>query len=199
MKLFTRVPLLALLVASLQFSIGLGAETGGSDFITWCERAKTEESIRPIVYLLLWEAGVSYWWQTDCVNAAQQVANLEKIELHSAHLSDIRPLAALKQLKHLALANNDISDLSALAELPTLESLDLQNNRVSSLEPLLGLTKLKVLYVYGNPLSEDALSQFANLENRETATARNFPWSTFARELSVNLGFNLLLAGALGK
>ena len=50
------------------------------------------------------------------------------LAIDNRHISDLIPLAKLKQLKEVSLRNNEITDLSPLAGLKNLKALSLQNN-----------------------------------------------------------------------
>ena len=61
-----------------------------------------------------------------------KLKNLKWLYLINTQVSDLSPLAELKNLKVLHLINNtQVSDLSSLAELKNLLQLDLRNTLVS--------------------------------------------------------------------
>ncbi|GAH14879.1 unnamed protein product, partial [marine sediment metagenome] len=71
-------------------------------------------------------------------------------------ISDISPLAGLRNLERLYLYGNQISNLSPLAGLKKLVNLYLENNQISDISSLAGLTKLGWLDLRGNPLNLQA-------------------------------------------
>ena len=66
-------------------------------------------------------------------------------------IDDLSPLAKLKKLRYLNLADNLLVDLEPLAGLPSLVSINLDGNRLSTLDQLQGLTGLTVS-AKANPL-----------------------------------------------
>ncbi len=63
-------------------------------------------------------------------------------------ISDLSPLAGLKQLTDLDFSKDAVSDLSPLAGLTQLANLSLSNNQVTDLAPLANLTQLENLTFY---------------------------------------------------
>ena len=103
------------------------------------------------------------------------LTGLRELDLANAHISDIRPLAGLTQLRELALGvsfgdirplagltqlrklnlyGGSISDIRPLAGLTQLRELNLTGNSISDIRPLAGLTQLRKLNLYGNGLSD---------------------------------------------
>ena len=74
--------------------------------------------------------------------------------LAPTEVSDLSPLAELKNLEWLSLRNTQVSDLSPLAELKNLEWLYHQNTQVSDLSPLAELKNLEELWLIGTPVSD---------------------------------------------
>ena len=71
--------------------------------------------------------------------------NLEHLSVDVTRVSDLSSLADLKNLKWLVLKGTTVGDLTPLADLKNLERLYLDDTAVSDLTPLAGLTNLKWL------------------------------------------------------
>jgi hypothetical protein len=78
----------------------------------------------------------------------------KSLDLNSYSITDLKPLARLKNLETLHLSHNNITDLSPLAGLTNLENLNAANNEIADLKPLAGLTKLKGLYLRHNKITD---------------------------------------------
>lgn len=97
-------------------------------------------------------------------------------------------LKTFTKLKELSINSLELEDLGDFwSAFPELEYLDLDDNEISSLPPsFTKLQKLKTLYLADNKLSEEALSQIAqlkqleelNLSNNKTLTNAN--WNALA-------------------
>ena len=88
------------------------------------------------------------------LEAAQEGAGTERLDLSSRNLTDVSALAGLTDLRELDLRDNVIEDLWPLAGLTGLEALYLSGNRIEDLRPLAGLRGLKVLDLAGNRISD---------------------------------------------
>lgn len=69
-------------------------------------------------------------------------------------ISDLSPLAGLKQLTDLDFSKDAVSDLSPLAGLTQLANLSLSNNQVTDLSPLANLTQLGNLTILRNQVQD---------------------------------------------
>lgn len=69
-------------------------------------------------------------------------------------ISDLSPLAGLKQLTDLDFSKDAVSDLSPLAGLTQLANLSLSNNQVTDLSPLANLTQLGNLTILRNQVRD---------------------------------------------
>ena len=85
------------------------------------------------------------------------------LDLSQSSLSDVAPLAGLKNLMELNLMNNHILDVAPLANLKNLTLLNLSSNNISDVAPLAGLKNLTDLSLIGNDISDVAL--LADLKN----------------------------------
>lgn len=83
------------------------------------------------------------------------MVNLTRLNLSGNNITDLTPLADLKQLNDLRLAQNDITDVSPLAELTNLEYIDLRENpNLTDLSPLAGLTNMQEFSYYNSPVED---------------------------------------------
>ncbi len=80
-------------------------------------------------------------------------------DLDVIQLSDISPLAKLKDVKVLDLDYTTVSDISPLAELKNLTSLRLGNTKVSDLSPLAELKNLETLNLFNTPVSDEQVQE----------------------------------------
>ena len=90
----------------------------------------------------------------ELLEAAQEGAGTERLDLSSRNLTDITALAGLTDLSELDLSDNAITDLGPLAGLTGLEVLNLSGNGIEDLWPLAGLTSLEVLDLSGNGITD---------------------------------------------
>ena len=74
--------------------------------------------------------------------------NLEETQLTDKHL---KHLGGLTRLETLWLLNNNLTDLSALAGLTQLTYLNVNDNELTDVSALAGLKQLKLLDLQGNP------------------------------------------------
>jgi hypothetical protein len=94
-----------------------------------------------------------------------ELKNLKELDLNNFHVSDLSALAELKNVKELYLSGTQASDLSPLAELEDLTTLYLNSTQVCDLSLLTELTNLRVLYLAGTQASD--LSPLVELKNLE--------------------------------
>ena len=88
------------------------------------------------------------------LEAAQESAGTERLDLSSRNLTDLSALAGLTGLRELDLSGNAITDLGPLAGLTGLQALDLRGNAIADLGPLAGLTGLRELDLAGNRIAD---------------------------------------------
>lgn len=87
-------------------------------------------------------------------------------DVHHLQISDITPLAALKNLKVVDLSGTQVSDVTPLLDQTNLDWLNLSDTLLNEVTPLVGLTNLKVLILSGTPVSDvTKLSGQTNLEH----------------------------------
>ena len=88
------------------------------------------------------------------LEAAQESAGTERLDLSSRNLTDLSALAGLTGLRELDLSGNAITDMGPLAGLTGLQALDLRGNAIADLGPLAGLTGLRELDLAGNRIAD---------------------------------------------
>ena len=92
-----------------------------------------------------------------------QVANNHKI-------SDLSPLAKIKNLIHLVILSNAVSDLSPLMALTDLETLIASYNQITDISPLVRLKQLTILWLSHNQVSNfKPLTRLFNLTELRVA------------------------------
>ena len=74
-----------------------------------------------------------------------ELKQLQRLDLRSTSVSNLNPLVKLKQLQGLNLRSTSVNDLSPLAQLKQLQGLYLSSTSVSDLSPLGELKKLRRL------------------------------------------------------
>ncbi|ORI83622.1 leucine-rich repeat domain-containing protein [Leuconostoc lactis] len=83
------------------------------------------------------------------------MTNLQDLAIDfNGTISDLSPLAGLKQLTDLDFSKDAVSDLSPLAGLTQLANLSLSNNQVTDLSPLANLTQLGNLTILRNQVRD---------------------------------------------
>ncbi len=105
---------------------------------------------------------------------------------------DVSPLSGLINLESLALENSGISDISPLAELKELQRLHLSDNNIKDLSPLAGLTNLWELRIRDNPATDFSPLTALNLTDLHYDVDVN-------EDGEVNILDLVLVANAFGK
>jgi hypothetical protein len=141
--------------------------------ITWVEKMGGDAYFSPLNYgkRSWWEESTDKWFgervwsvcldntQVSDLSPLAELKNLELLELENTQVSDLSPLAELKNLELLELDNTQVSDLSPLAELKNLELLWLHNTQVSDVSPLAELKSLKKLYLDNTQVSDEQVQE----------------------------------------
>jgi len=172
------------------------ALTEAEDFVQFCDIADadhpeitaTVNALRA-VYSAGKATGAASAASDSCLDLATWLEAQTKIEIKDETLgiSDLRPIAALKNLQSLTVVNQKVADVSPLLRLKNLEALDIHNNRVTqeSLETLAALRppqgRLTSIDAQGNqenmrcPLASETqckLLSFTNYANISSARTR---------------------------
>lgn len=91
------------------------------------------------------------------------LANLKELntlDLSSNSIFDISPLSELTNLSMLHLAGNNISSLTSLRDMTALDTLDLSDNvNITDIEPLMELTNLSTLDLTGTDVSKEDIAK----------------------------------------
>jgi Leucine-rich repeat (LRR) protein len=102
------------------------------------------------------------WCGLDDISALSSLTKLTTLHLSgNFQINDISPLSDLTELTKLLLDRNQISDLSPLSGLTKLTMLDLNTNQISDISPLvdnIGLASRDTVYLWNNPLNDEAIS-----------------------------------------
>lgn len=97
--------------------------------------------------------------------------NLKKLNLEWQQIEDLTPLSELEQLEELDLSHNLIRDTTALSSLQQLKKLDLSSNLIYFISPISSLTKLEELYIARASISDiEALNSLTNLKKLDLAS-----------------------------
>jgi len=101
--------------------------------------------------------------------------NLKRIYLDSTRVSNLGPLARLTNLEEISFNNTPVRDVSPLANLTRLRRLVANQSLVSDLAPLAKLTRLQSLSLCDTPVAD--LPPFAKLKNlRYLYLGDSEPW-----------------------
>jgi Leucine-rich repeat (LRR) protein len=135
---------------------------GGVDFDPNREKGWWEKTTDNRFGLRVWRVDLNSTQVSD-ISPLAELKNLGRLVLTNTQVSDLSPLAELKNLEWLSLHSTQVSDLSPLADLKNLRGLFLNNTHVSDLSPLTDLKNLKWLYLQKTQVSD--LSPLAELKN----------------------------------
>ncbi len=107
------------------------------------------------------------WWNRKVVATTDKFFGelLREIWFFQTNVTDLSPLAGLKNLEVLNLTQTKVSDLSPLTGLQNLRSLKLRDTQVSELNPLADLKNLQYVYLPKSELSKEQFDQM-KLKNR---------------------------------
>ncbi len=119
-------------------------------FAQWCQNKDTlsTATVRTID-ILLKQAKTQ-----NCKSAESILVKLTELNIREGKISDLRPIAGLKNLTILNLDDNKIVDLAPLSNLSKLTTLSLSVNKIVNVSPLANLSNLKSLSLLGNQISD---------------------------------------------
>ena len=112
--------------------------------------------------------------------------NLSFIHIEGGNIRDLSPVKRLTNLWALKIGHNSISDLSPIAGLHGLENLGFYGNSVSDLSPIAGLKNLTSIAISHNEISD--LSPLKELPNLKALTS----WSNPLSDLSPLIGLEVI-------
>lgn len=132
--------------------------------------------------------------QITDISLVAKLPQLESISVGANPLKaqDLSPLASLKGLTTLELANLNLEDLSFLADHPALTTLNLSQNYIKDLTPILKFSDLEYLDITSNELQNiDVVAGIRNLQwlfaaDNYIASPIKLPVGTFQLVLSRN-------------
>jgi internalin A len=166
----------ATVLLSFPISQAKAVPTNNQSFEQWClQKNFLPAETRKTVELMLKKSGTQ-----DCKLADSKLNSLSEIYLHENQLfsdeinlpenqiSDIKPIASLRNLKRLSLSFNQISDIRPLSGLTKLTTLFLIDNQISDIQPLTSLTNLTELHLSFNKIRDiGSLSRLKHLTRLE--------------------------------
>lgn len=98
-----------------------------------------------VVFSTLNGNGYEFYDQNDYAPVFKYCTDLIALDLGHSLITDISPIASMKNLRAVILTDNKIHNISAFSELKDLEFIEINVNRVESAEPLRDLQKLKYI------------------------------------------------------
>ena len=90
----------------------------------------------------------------DCNRLVTNLVHAQQLDLSGTGVTDLAPIADLRQLKSLALSRNGVRDLTPLMRLTQLEALVIRGSRVGDLSPLSNLMELRSLTIEDSRLTD---------------------------------------------
>ena len=160
--------------AAIAEALGKGDTTVVSitaeELATLDELVANDRSIRDLTGL---EHAINALWfnfernQISDLSPLAGLKNLSGLALADNQISDLSPLSGLINLGHLSIYfNPEITDLSPLVDLKNLDYIALiGNTEMSDISPLAGLVNLKHITIWGSPISDlSSLSGLTQLE-----------------------------------
>lgn len=143
-------------------------------FSDWCmNRTSVGPALRATVNAMLLSINMKGYETTSadpvsyCAYASLRLNSYTKsFGLTGNQITDLRPVASLRNLKSLHLTDNEAEDLSPLMKLTNLEVLAISGNKISDVSPLANLDNLRYLNLADNQVTDVApLSKLANLSH----------------------------------
>jgi hypothetical protein len=116
-------------------------------FYRICSSGGQNETVRVLRNKLRGDDG-----DRSCATITKKLVAAKTLEIEPLGLTDLKPLAGLRNLEDLIISANGVRDISVLADFSNLKYLDIAHNRVTDLRPIAGLSELVTLYAAGNDL-----------------------------------------------
>ncbi len=125
-------------------------------------RAAVEEALGKLTGSAISEEEMSSLRELDAsgrgirdLTGLEQAVGLEELRLRINRLTDVEPLAGLKNLRFLVLSSNpELESVRPLSELTRLNHLELDYSGVTDVAPLSGLTNLNRLHLNYNEVAD---------------------------------------------
>jgi hypothetical protein len=174
MKKFFTILLLTLLLQISSISEVSAQKSSNKTFARWCQQKDSlTVATKHTIDVMLSKA-----FTRDCQAAERYLDKLTHLQIVSAQISDITPIASLSNLTSLALISNQISDITLIASLNKLTILSLISNQISDIRPIASLNNLTSLALAENqivdirPLSSLKRLTFLNLDSNQVRDFR---------------------------
>ncbi|EPB7495617.1 InlB B-repeat-containing protein, partial [Listeria monocytogenes] len=106
------------------------------------------------------ELDSSIMWSCDFSNkdikSLVGISRVKAYELNISNnqISDITPLASMKDMNTLNISNNQISDITPLASMKDMNTLNISNNQISDITPLASMKDMRMLIANNNDISD---------------------------------------------
>ena len=113
------------------------------------------------VYTNTAELDLSYSGLTD-LSPLVSLPSLQTVFLNGNSITDLYYLEfseSRRTISYLDLSSNRLTDISSLRTLSSIVTLNLSDNNISDVTPLYALSTLRELYIGGNPLSDEAVTE----------------------------------------
>lgn len=88
------------------------------------------------------------------LSGLEHCVNLAEVKLSDNEISNVTPMAGLKNIQSLYLSNNQISDLTPLTDLVKMQHLEIEGNQIESLAFIAAWDNMRSLYANGNQISD---------------------------------------------
>jgi Leucine-rich repeat (LRR) protein len=126
------------------------AQSKIKSFAQWCQEKDTlSVATARTIDVLLKQAKTQ-----NCKSADSILGKLTELNIREGKISDLRPIAGLKNLTILNLDQNQIVDLAPLSNLSKLTTLSLSINKIVNVSPLANLSNLKSLNLMANNIRD---------------------------------------------
>jgi uncharacterized membrane protein len=126
------------------------AQSKTKSFAQWCqEKDNLSVATLKTIDVLLKQAKTQ-----NCKSADSILSKLTELNIREGKISDLRPIAGLKNLTILNLDQNQIVDLAPLSNLRKLTTISLSINKIVNVSPLVNLSNLKSLNLMANNIRD---------------------------------------------
>lgn len=126
------------------------AQSKTKRFIQWCQ----EKDTLPVATARTIDVLLKQAKTQNCRSADSILGELTELNIGEGKISDLRPIAGLKNLTILNLDRNQIVDLAPLSNLSKLTTLNLSINKIVNVSPLANLSNLKSLNLMANNIRD---------------------------------------------
>lgn len=106
-------------------------------------------------------------WMDD-ISLLRYFLNLQKIDLSTNEIKNLKPLEKIAHLRELDIISNPVTDFSPLVKLKNLERLEISNSEITDIKAIGQIPSLKALTIYSDGLKD--ISPLGNLLKLEKLT-----------------------------